>query len=363
MSKHILIIGQGILGACTAFEIAQRDRNCRITVVASHPSHSGAIASGASWGWVNAHTDNDLDYFRFRNASRMLWHKILHNTFDLDAKIQPSIVYDLPKDIIAETADLHANWGYPVQEVSGDKIQQVLPIFMTPPDNALLTDGEVGVETEQVASQLLERSKAQLINAHVHALVQKGDTVTGVMTDQGEIIADHIILAAGHGIPKLLGTIGIHFELNSSIGLLVRTNPIAAKLSHMIMGPDFHVRQSTDGSLLIGGAFDADHGQNEISSSVDKLCHLVETNFDLSAKLEVTRFSLGKRVLPVDGYPKIGKVSGKSNLSAMAMHGGVTNAPLAAKTCIDEILGLERDPITLPYTFSTYATVKEKSHV
>ena len=103
------------------------------------------------------------------------------------------------------------------------------------------------METETVARQLLALSQAKTVTSHVHALISDGAQITGIMTSDGPILADHVVLAAGHGTPALLQTVGVPFHLSQSRGLLVRTQPIKPFLTHMIMGSDFHVRQSSDG--------------------------------------------------------------------------------------------------------------------
>lgn len=353
MTDRFLIIGQGILGACVAYELSQRQPNADITVIAAHPLNSGATATGASWGWVNAHTDNDQYYFDFRNASRMLWHDLLADHPDLAAQILPSLVYDLDPEALDAAFLHHRNWGYPVNLLSHNEIQQVTPIFRNAPPKALLTQGELGVEQHIVAEQLLAKSNATCRTAYVHSMILKEGTVTGAMTDQGAVYADKVILAAGHGIPPLLRRLGIHFQLAKSTGLLVRSTPMAPFLDHMIMGHEFHIRQSADGSVLIGGAFDADHGDADLDQAVENLCNLVRLNFDLPSDLEVHKYSLGTRVLPMDGRPKIGFVAPYDTLYALAMHGGVTNAPMAAKTCVDDLLGEPRDTRSLTYDFTS----------
>jgi len=366
MTQNIIIIGQGINAACTALELSRRSSDFAITMIADHRATNGAIASGASWGWVNAHTDHNEAYYRFRNSSRALWHGLIRDYPQISARIQSSIVFDLPPEDIENTAVEHAAWEYPVTAVSRTGIETILPQFRTPPDAALFTKGEVAVETEIVASELAALSGATQITAHVHGLIQEGGKLCGVMTDAGPQTADHIILAAGHGTPALLGTIGIAYDLDQSFGLLVRTKPMMQWLDTMIMGPDYHVRQCIDGSLLIGGTFDANNDTSRnVSDTALNLCRRVEANFDMplgrQEHLEIERFSIGKRVLPKGGLPHIGPVGHHANLFAMAMHGGVTNAPLAATVCADHIMGLQRRPETLPFTFPPLE--KEPSHV
>lgn len=356
MSQHILIIGQGILGSCLAYEVAQRLPQARITCVASHPIGSGATASGASWGWVNAHVDNDATYFQFRNASRLMWHDLIHQHPDLAAQRRPSLVFDLSDDALQDAYQTHHDWGYPIAMATRQDILRDLLSFRGAPECALLTQDEVGVETAIAADQLLALSQAKTVTAHVHGLISKGTQITGAMTSDGPILADHVILAAGHGTPALLQTVGVPFHLEQSRGLLVRTQSIDPFLTHMIMGPDFHVRQSGDGSLLIGGTFDQDFsGELSVADAALGLVNQVQDNFDIpnaqSDPLRVSSFSIGTRVLPPDGLPIIGRVDPFANLSVMAMHGGVTNAPMAARTCVDSLLGLDPNPTTAPYGF------------
>lgn len=357
MSKKIIIIGQGIIGATTAFTLAQRDPSLDIVVMGSHPTASGNTASGASWGWVNAHTDNNQDYFEFRNRSRRMWHDLMGVLPNLAARAQPSLVFDLSDDAIQIVFKNHSEWGYDVSIVSRAEILTSLPAFKGAPKLALFTRDEVAVETEIVCNQLMSISGAKRVTTYVHGLIADQDRILGVMTDQGQMMADHVVLAAGHGTPAILRTVGIDYHLDLSYGLIVRTKPVATVLNTMIIGKDYHVRQCSDGALLIGGTFDQDQTHaTHLSHAALSLCTMVEREFDISdfgvTQLEIDRFTLGKRVLPVGGFPQIGRVSPFENLISMAMHGGVTNAPIAADICAGLILKDPRAKETVPFNFT-----------
>ncbi len=357
MSKKIIIIGQGIIGACTAYTLARAAPDYEIVSIAAHPIASGATASGASWGWVNAHTDNDEEYFNFRNASRLMWHDLIDELPKLAAQISPSLVFDLSDDAMKTAQAHHADWGYPIALVERAQILEHLSLFRGAPDLALFTQGEVAVETDLAAHHLLERSGATKVIAQVHALIPHGSQIKAVMTDQGPIAADHVILAAGHGSPDILRSVGVEYALDQSFGLIVRTQPVQKFLTTMIMGMDYHVRQCRDGSLLIGGAFDQHQTSGiDYERAAQSLCAAVETAFDLDAvgmeKLVIDRFTIGKRVLPYGGRPQIGRVGHYENLISLAMHGGVTNAPIAAKTASDLVLGQPRCAYSTPFNFT-----------
>ena len=63
----VLIIGSGIIGSGFAYAAAQRGLPMR--VLSSLPVNSGGTATANSWAWINAHTDNDRNYFDLRHAS------------------------------------------------------------------------------------------------------------------------------------------------------------------------------------------------------------------------------------------------------------------------------------------------------
>lgn len=347
----LIIVGAGILGATYAYFARQYFAAEDIVILSQTPAGHGASASGASWGWVNAHTD-DPDYFAFRYTSLHLWAALHHTHPDWAIRCQNSIVSDLTTADLSNWAKFLHDGGSPSRFVSGQALSDFLNECENPPKDAIFTKGEYAVEAEKVVQQLLAQAQITPTQTQVHALIREGDQITGVWTDHGRIEADTVVLCAGHGTPQLLASIGVDFTLKSSRGILVHTSPTAKTIEHMYMANNYHLRQKTDGSLLIGGPFGSNQNGSETPTEnfAFDLCAQIAQDFGIKERLTPLRITHGTRVLPVDGLPKIGPAynTAKKALSGLyvnAMHSGVTNAPLAAKLGLAEIITGKRDEL------------------
>ena len=132
--------------------------------------------------------------------------------------------------------------------------------------------------------------------------------------------------------------------MRSSLGLLAYTNPLPSLLNYPITGFDFHARQDDKGRLIIGGRFDDDVSNvQNIKETAEKLVQDMATRLNYNGKMILDYFTLGSRPLPIDGRPKIGRlVNSKgqkiNGIYLAVMHSGITNAPLAGKLGIDEVI-------------------------
>ena len=133
------------------------------------------------------------------------------------------------------------------------------------------------------------------------------DRVYGVMTDDGPCTADEVILASGNGTSTLLESVGVSFEMTPTTGLLVTTRPLPEFLPHLLTAPDYHVRQTGAGQLLIGGTFNHHQAQVARANRMPQRgwWRVSKRALHFPAPLEIASFSLGRRVIHREAGPKL----------------------------------------------------------
>ena len=140
-------------------------------------------------------------------------------------------------------------------------------------------------------------------------------------------------------------------------------------MKYPITGFDFHARQDEKGRLIIGGKFDDDLRQeNNIKGTAEKLIQDMATRLNYNGNMILDHFTLGKRPLPVDGRPKIGRLINQkgeklNGIYLAVMHSGITNAPLAGKLGIDEVLTGKRNSLIRDFFPQKTLTQEEYSNV
>jgi len=342
---RIVIVGSGIVGACFAYAASQR--GLTPVVVSAGPPAGGGSATAASWAWINACSTDDPAYFRLRHASLQRWQIWMQQLDGIRFTARETFLWDLPADALREAVTGLAALGYPVELIDGAALAARLPRLREVPEAALHTAIEGAVEPAPTTAALLAASGAELRQAHVHGLITTGGRVAGVMSDAGPIEADEVVLAAGDATPRLLQSVSVPLEMQSSDGLLVLSEPLAPFLTAVVAGPDFHVRQRTDGRLLVGGTFGAYRprpGNTSLADDAADQLARIGAVFDLPASPSVAGFTLGTRPIPKGGMPAIGRCRRPGGglyegLYVAVMHSGFSNGAGVAHAAMDEILG------------------------
>ena len=352
---EIIIIGAGIVGACLAYEASRR--GLTPLVLASGPIGGGNSATAASWAWINACSTDDPDYFRLRHASLRRWQAWQQQVDGIAFSARETFLWDLPPDELAAAVDQLSELGYPVALPSGAEIAARLPRLREWPEAALHTAIEGAVEPVATAIRLIEASGATVSQTHVHGLIVEGTHVTGVMTGEGPVHADEVVMAAGNATPALLQTVGVELEMQSSDGLLVLSRPVDRFLDAVVAGPDFHVRQRADGCLLVGGTFGAyapRPGLPTLHQNAAAQLSRIESVFACPAPLEMDSFTVGRRPIPAGGMPVVGRCPRPDGgifggLYTVVMHSGFSNGAGVAQAALEDILTGTRTPEIVPF--------------
>ena len=362
--KKIIIIGGGIVGASFAYHASLYNSN-KITILADALPGDSKQATSNTWGWINGYSNNDKDYADFRLANLDYWPKLLEEVKNFKYTSKGAFFWDMDDENLNKTIDQHNSWGHRVKKISQLQMSEIVPELNELPIIAGFGENDLALDGSHIASKLIENSGCEIKKIKVSGLTCKKDHVMGVKTEKGILNADEIIIAAGLGVTDLLSSININFEMKSSLGLLAYTKPLPLLLKHPITGKDFHVRQDDQGRLVIGGKFDEDLSkERNTKQAAENLVQEVSAKLNYNDKITLDYFTLGLRPLPIDGRPKIGRLmnnSGKEikGVYLAVMHSGVTNAPLAGKLGMQEIISGVRHPLIS--NFITQKTIDNDS--
>ncbi len=349
MQDRILIIGAGIIGAALAHRLACL--GVQVTVVEGIAP--AAMATGRSFGWINASFHLSPEHYRLRLAA-MAAHRALAAELDLPQAAQGCLWFE---EEGVGFDRLHADLtalGYPCQALSRADVARMEPALTNPPERALFFPTESALDPAALTKALLSAASAKgatvLSGLPVRALTTANGRVTGIDTPSGRIEADHTILATGTGTPALLKPLGLTFPMLHRPGAIFRSQPLPPLLTHIFVSPRLEVRQDAQGRLLAPTA--AAH-QGDTSTALPPPETLIqETLTHLQALLPQTAIRpdclrMAERPVPGDGLPAIGQVL--PGLSMAVMHSGATLAPEAANLLAAEVTGQGDQPALAPF--------------
>ena len=255
MSKHVIVIGAGIIGASIAYQLAKL--GARVTVLDER--EPGGVATGASFAWINASWGNPEFYFRLRRRSMAEWRGLAAEVAELKVTWCGGLCWDITGETRDDFLREHSRWGYGMSLVTRKEIRKLEPNLMAPPAEAIHVAEEGMVEPVEAAQALLAAARA--LGSEVFAptrvkwLDVESGRIRGVMLEEGHIRADEVVVAAGAGSDELLASAGFKLPLDLPPGLLVHTHPAPRLLNGLVLAPELHLRQTPTGELVAGSDF------------------------------------------------------------------------------------------------------------
>ena len=232
-----MVVGGGIIGAACAFELASRGAS--VTLLEKDELAAGA--SGRNLGYLDTSKDPVLAPLARRSLERYADLASDPPTpFFLDAEPIGTLAVTIDED---ERDDLRA-WAASAEAVGveveriDERVREIEPELSPEVLEAyLLHEGHrVDPLALTVCLGALARASGATIRHHSPArrLVERGERVTGVVTDDGVLEADAVVLAAGPWSPALARPIGVALPIVSARGWLVHAAPDRPLFRHWI---------------------------------------------------------------------------------------------------------------------------------
>ncbi|MDC8830255.1 NAD(P)/FAD-dependent oxidoreductase [Alteromonas gilva] len=253
-STTVVVIGGGIVGVAAALTLAERD----IPVVLIEKDQIGCEQSSRNLGWIRK-TSRYAKDIPLALAADSIWAS-MPERIDSPVGYRREGIMFLAKD--EAQLGLYDEW---LKSVAGFKlgsrllstaeIDQRVPGGNKKWAGAVYTgsDGyaEPAVATTAMARAAMKKGAVVLQNTAVRTLVTRAGKVTGVVTENGSIDCDQVILAGGAGSRRFLGNMGIKLSTLPLICSVVRTSAIDGPTLSAVGGPDFSFRKHQDGGYII----------------------------------------------------------------------------------------------------------------
>ncbi|HEY1216692.1 MAG TPA: FAD-dependent oxidoreductase, partial [Bryobacteraceae bacterium] len=203
----------------------------------------------------------------------------------------------------------------------------------------------------QVEAPLLAQAFAQAARmlganvqefAQVQRLLTEQGKVVGVMTSDGPIYGDRVIVASGTWSGQLLAGVGIELPVYPVKGECFSVLTQKPVLSKTLFTPGCYIVPKAGGRLLVGAT--AQPGSYDRKVSLAGLAELMERAKLLMPSIgeaEWEKAWSGLRPQTPDGLPYIGKVPEVEGLYAAYGHyrNGILLSPITGKAMADLILG------------------------
>jgi len=238
--SDVVIVGGGIIGAACAYELARS--GARVTLLERDELAAGA--SGRNIGFFGLPWDPVLD-----PMARSSLQMYLDVTADppvpvyFDREPIGTLAVALDEDdaaMVREEAAAAGRAGLGAERLDAAGLKELEPEVTSDVSEAWLFPEGRRVDPGALTLALAElaRRAGASIRHHLpgRRLITRGESVTGVVTDDGVIETGTVVLAAGPWSTSLLRPLGIHIPVSGARGWLIQLAPPRPLLSHWIEG-------------------------------------------------------------------------------------------------------------------------------
>lgn len=331
----IIVIGAGIVGAASAFNLATQGANILVM------DGGGARATDGSFGWINASFFENPEYHGLRVEGIAAYHR-LQKRLEVPVSWTGGLCWEFAGDAFEAQFDALKTQGYPCEILERGSIAQLEPDLGNLPERAIRFTAEGVAEPTAIAARFLnaaiEAGAKVMRGLQVLGFEERAGQVCGVRTEQGVFEADQVLIAAGTGTQSLLATLEIALPMLHRPALMLTTKPTKVKLNHVLATDFGEVRQLPNGALTTPAAIGhqgdssenlAEHPEIAAERSMTRLRALFP-----DAGLELATMQIAHRPIPEDGFPAVGEVA--PGLYAATLHSGITLGAL-----MGELIGQE----------------------
>ncbi|MFB4283898.1 NAD(P)/FAD-dependent oxidoreductase [Nonomuraea sp. MTCD27] len=336
---EVIVVGAGVMGTSTAFHLAERGVRS-VTVVDTR--HAGEGMSSRSSALVRMHYTfeqevrlavDSLAYFR--DWPERVGRPLVFRECGFVRIVSPG-----EGDLLRKNVEMQQACGAEAEVITADDVLALEPRWRVDDVVAAAYEPRAGYgDGAVVAGDFLSRAREEGVtyrpNTPVRSLlVGDGGRVRGVTTDEGDITADVVILAAGPWTRPLLGTVGVDLPIESEYHevAVLRNAPDgpAARTACIDSGTRTYFRPEADGGLLLGdfigprdGIDPDDFPQVPQEPNVVEMIGRAARRVPALAEAGIHRGVTGIYDMSPDARPMLGPVAGLDGLIVAAGFSGM----------------------------------------
>ncbi|MEG9624192.1 glycine oxidase ThiO [Pseudomonas guariconensis] len=358
MSKQVVVVGGGVIGLLTAFNLAPKVDQ----VVVCDQGEVGRESSWAGGGIVSP-----LYPWRYSPAVTALAHwsqdfypqlgERLFASTGIDPQVHTTGLYWLDLDDEAEALDWAQREQRPLSAVDISAAYDAVPVLGPGFKRAIYMAGVANVRNPRLVKSL----KAALLampnvtlreHCSVSGFCQEGGRITGVHTAEGVLVADEVVLSAGAWSGDLLRTLGLELPVEPVKGQMILFKCAEDFLPSMVLAKGRYAIPRRDGHILVGSTLEhAGYDKTPTNEALESLKASAVELLPALANAEVVAHWAGLRPGSPEGIPYIGPVPGHEGLWLNCGHyrNGLVLAPASCQLFTDLLTGGQPIIDPVPY--------------
>ncbi|NBA96432.1 glycine oxidase ThiO [Pseudomonas sp. R5(2019)] len=359
MAKQVVIVGGGVIGLLTAFNLA------------AHVEHVTVLdrnAVGQESSWAGGGIVSPLYPWRYSPAVTALAHwsqdfypelgARLFASTGLDPQVHVTGLYWLDLDDEQQALDWAVREQRPLRPVDMSAVYDAVPVLGPGFERAIYMADVANVRNPRLVKSLkaaLQALPNVTLSEHceVQGFIQDGTRIRGVRTAGGDLLADQVVLTAGAWSGDLLRTLALDLPVEPVKGQMILYKCAEDFLPSMVLAKGRYAIPRRDGHILIGSTLEhAGYDKTPTDVALESLkASAIELLPALADATPVGHWA-GLRPGSPEGIPYIGQVPGHDGLWLNCGHyrNGLVLAPASCQLFAD--LLLERAPIIDPTPYA-----------
>ncbi len=253
-SADVVVIGGGIIGACTALELAERGKS----VVVLEKGEIGCEQSSRNWGWVRASRRDPREIPLMLEAIRA-WEGMDTRTGRKTGYVQDGILFGASS---ARIFSRYERWTHNLTRhamdcrmVSGAELDALMPGHRLSIKGAMYTPKDGRAEPQWAAPAIAEAARDAgarvFTRCAARGLETSAGRVGGVVTEKGRIACDAVVLAGGAWSRLFAGNHGVDLPQLKVLNSVLRTSRVADGPDVTLRTDRFAIRKRADGGYSI----------------------------------------------------------------------------------------------------------------
>lgn len=325
VSRDLLVVGAGIVGASIAYHAARA--GAVVTLVdAARP---GAGVTGDSFAWIGASGVRTGPAAGLRATATEEYRR-------LEAEL-PGLPVTWSGSLSWGAADGAPEAGPGQEIVDAATLATLEPTLREPPEWAVWAPGDGSVDPVGVTERLVAGARAHGASVHPDTPVtavrrDAGGRIVGVETVAGPLSGATVVVAAGVATAALAARLGLYVPVDPSPATLFRFSAPADLVRTVVSNDDFDLRQVAPDRL------------HAAADSPVRTLAAVRSTFRGAGDVELLSTRFGARPMPADGEPIIGPVAELPGLYLAVMHSAVTLAAAVGRLVARELVDGTAEP-------------------